>query len=170
MPTRIELSIANHTGILQILHPVIERFEQARRSSVQLTVMEWDTIWKDLVNIGIYKRGADVSEVGTTWMGSLISMNSLRAFTRAEIDQIGGERAFLPICLANHFFSWRRARAGDPVPVGRARDLLLAGHAGKSRGGRSHGFLLLRGDGGNTQPAERGCLHSMGIFNGYIHS
>ena len=72
------------------------RFEQARRSSVQLTVLEWDTIWKDLVNIGIYKRGADVSEVGTTWIGSLISMNSLRAFTRAEIAQIGGERAFLP--------------------------------------------------------------------------
>ena len=97
MPTRIELSIASHSGILQILHPVIERFEQTRRSSVQLTVLEWETIWKDLVNIGIYKRGADVSEVGTTWIGSLISMNSLRAFTRAEIAQIGGERAFVPI-------------------------------------------------------------------------
>ena len=92
----IELSLANHTGILQNLHPAIERFEQECNSSVHITVMEWDTIWKDLVNIGIYKRGSDVSEVGTTWMGSLISMNSLRAFTRADIAQIGGEQAFLP--------------------------------------------------------------------------
>jgi multiple sugar transport system substrate-binding protein len=96
MPTHIELSIASHQGISQILRPAIERFEEASGKSVQLTVMEWDAIWKDLVNIGIYKRGADVSEVGTTWMGSLISMNSLRAFTRPEITRIGGERAFLP--------------------------------------------------------------------------
>ncbi len=78
------------------MQPAIERFEQARRSSVRTTVFDWNTIWKDLVNIGIYKRGADVSEVGTTWMGSLISMDALRAFKRTEISQIGGERAFLP--------------------------------------------------------------------------
>lgn len=63
---------------------------------MELTVLEWDTIWKELVNIGIYKRGADVSEVGTTWMGSLISMNALRAFKPSEVAQIGGERAFIP--------------------------------------------------------------------------
>ena len=96
MPTRIDLTIANHTNILQLLHPIIELYEQASRSSAHITVLEWDTIWRDLVNIGIYKRGADVSEVGTTWIGSLISMNSLRGFTRAEIAQIGGEQAFLP--------------------------------------------------------------------------
>jgi hypothetical protein len=60
MPTPLGLSIANHTGIVQTLHPIIERFEQERRSSVAITVMEWDTIWKDLVNIGIYQRGADL--------------------------------------------------------------------------------------------------------------
>ncbi len=96
MPTPLGLSIANHTGIVQTLRPILEHFEQERRSSVAITVMEWDTIWKDLVNIGIYQRGADVSEIGTTWLGSLISMNSLRAFTPAEIGQIGGEAAFLP--------------------------------------------------------------------------
>ncbi len=96
MPTPIELSIANHTGILQVLQPILERFEHEHRSKVDLTVMEWDTIWKDLVNTGIYARGADVSEIGTTWLDSLISMNSLRPFTRTEIGQIGGEAAFLP--------------------------------------------------------------------------
>ena len=95
MAIPIELSIANHTGILQVLRPTIERFEQECRSKVDLTVMEWDSIWKDLVNIGIYGRGADVSEIGTTWLDSLISMNSLRPFTRSEISRIGGEEAFL---------------------------------------------------------------------------
>lgn len=96
MPKRIELSLANHAEIMQILHPTIERFEQVHNISVQPTVLGWDTIWKDLVNFGIYKRGADLSEVGTTWIGSLISMNSLRAFKQTEIAQIGGERVFLP--------------------------------------------------------------------------
>ena len=49
-----------------------------------------------MVNIGIYKRGADLSEVGTTWIGSFVSMNALRPFKPAEIDQIGGEKVFLP--------------------------------------------------------------------------
>jgi len=96
MPTQIQLTTANHAQIVQILNPAIERFKQYHHSSVQITTQDWETIWKDLVNIGIYKRGADVSEVGTTWMGSLISMNALRDFTRAEIAQIGGERVFLP--------------------------------------------------------------------------
>lgn len=49
-----------------------------------------------MVNIGIYKRGADLSEVGTTWIGSFVSMNVLRSFAPAEIEQIGGKSAFLP--------------------------------------------------------------------------
>jgi len=97
MPTRIDLTVANHTDILQLLRPIIELYEQARRSSAHLTVLEWDTIWRDLVNIGIYKRGADVSEVGTTWIWQPDLDESLRGFTRAEIAQIGGEQAFLPL-------------------------------------------------------------------------
>jgi multiple sugar transport system substrate-binding protein len=96
MKTSLELSIANHTGILQALQPAVSRFEQECAGTVQFTVMPWDTIWKDLVNFGIHGRGADISEVGTTWIDSLISMNSLRPFTNSEINQIGGEAAFLP--------------------------------------------------------------------------
>ncbi len=96
MKTSLELSIANHTGILQALQPAVRRFEQECSGTVQFTVMPWDTIWKDLVNFGIHGRGADISEVGTTWIDSLISMNSLRPFSASEINQIGGESAFLP--------------------------------------------------------------------------
>jgi multiple sugar transport system substrate-binding protein len=97
MPPRIDLSLAGHApAATHILSQMIRQYEQSRRSFVQLTVFDWDTIWKEMVNIGIYKRGADLSEVGTTWIGSFVSMNALRPFKTAEIDQIGGARVFIP--------------------------------------------------------------------------
>jgi multiple sugar transport system substrate-binding protein len=97
MPSRIDLSISGHTQLAtDIFKQVLRRYEESHRSLVQLAVFSWDTIWKDLVNIGIYKRGADLSEVGTTWIGSFVSMNALRPYQPAEIEQIGGEKVFLP--------------------------------------------------------------------------
>jgi len=97
MPLRIDLSLASHTpAAIQTLRQIIRRYEESRRSFVQLSVFDWDTIWKEMVNIGIYKRGADLSEVGTTWIGSFVSMNALRPFKPVEIEQLGGEQVFLP--------------------------------------------------------------------------
>jgi multiple sugar transport system substrate-binding protein len=97
MASRIDLSFAGHLpDAMQILRQVVQRFEQSRLGFVQITFFDWDSIWKDLVNVGIYKRGADLSEIGTTWIGSFVSMNALRSFQPAEIEQIGGEQVFLP--------------------------------------------------------------------------
>jgi multiple sugar transport system substrate-binding protein len=98
MYSRVDLSLAGHLpAAIQVLRQVVERYEQSHQNGVQLTIFGWDTIWKDLVNVGIYKRGADLSEIGTTWIGSFVSMNALRAFRPAEIAQLGGEQAFLPM-------------------------------------------------------------------------
>jgi ABC-type glycerol-3-phosphate transport system substrate-binding protein len=98
MPPRIDLSLAGHPpAAIQVLRQIIQRFEQLRRGFVQLTVFEWESIWKEMANIGIYKRGADLSEVGTTWIGSFVAMNALRSFVPDEIEQIGGKQVFLPI-------------------------------------------------------------------------
>ncbi len=96
MPIQIDLSVASHPAIGRILRPVIDHFERESHCTVQFTIQEWDTIWKDLQYIGIYKRGADVSEVGTTWMDSLIAMNALHSFEPSEIARLGGAEAFLP--------------------------------------------------------------------------
>ncbi len=97
MPPRIDLSLASHSpASVQILQQIIQRYEQSHRSSIQITIFDWQKIWKEMVNIGIYKRGADMSEAGTTWIGSFVSMNALRSFTPAEIAQIGGAEIFLP--------------------------------------------------------------------------
>jgi hypothetical protein len=42
-----------------------------------------------LVNVGIYRRGADIAELGTTWLESLMAMNVLRPFTANEINRLG---------------------------------------------------------------------------------
>ena len=97
MIPRIDLSLAGHRpASIQVLRQIIQGYEQTHRNHVQIASFGWETIWKDMVNIGIYKRGADLSEVGTTWIGSFVSMNALRAFKPDEIEQIGGERVFLP--------------------------------------------------------------------------
>jgi multiple sugar transport system substrate-binding protein/arabinogalactan oligomer/maltooligosaccharide transport system substrate-binding protein len=97
MTSRIDLSISGRTpAAVQSLRQVLQRYEESHNCIVQLSVLGWDTIWKDMVNIGIYKRGADLSEIGTTWIGSFVSMNALRSYTPAEIEHIGGEKAFLP--------------------------------------------------------------------------
>ena len=52
-------------------------------------------IWRELVHTGIYKRGPDLSETGSTWLESLYEMNVLRPFTRQEVDAVGGEDAYI---------------------------------------------------------------------------
>jgi len=84
-------------------------FDQYRRKSgvkIDASFVDWNTIWRELVNIGIYRRGADVAEVGTTWLDSLVAMNALRPFTSAEVERMGGEAAYIPA-------TWSAASLGE---------------------------------------------------------
>jgi len=55
----------------------------------------WSSAWTELVRMALYSHGPDVSEIGTTWVGDLVGMNSLHSFTRAELDSIGGPEPYL---------------------------------------------------------------------------
>jgi multiple sugar transport system substrate-binding protein len=85
-----------------ILRQSLEEFQRARRD-VQIVAAEisWDSIWNDLVRIALYRDGADVSELGTTWVGSFVGMDALRPFTLPEISKVGGATAFLPSSWQN---------------------------------------------------------------------
>jgi ABC-type glycerol-3-phosphate transport system substrate-binding protein len=83
------------------LRQVFDRLQQERGYSVQATFQGWDVLWKELVNTAIYRRGADLSETGSTWIAALVAMNALRPFARHEIDQLGGPSAFLPSAWQN---------------------------------------------------------------------
>jgi multiple sugar transport system substrate-binding protein len=42
------------------------------------------------------RSGPDISEVGTTWIDSFVSMDALRQFNQRELANLGGPKAFLP--------------------------------------------------------------------------
>ena len=75
---------------------IFRRFSDATGVAVQGTYTGWNSIWQELVQTGIYKRGPDLAEPGSTWLESLVEMNVLRPFTKTEIDRLGGETAFIP--------------------------------------------------------------------------
>jgi multiple sugar transport system substrate-binding protein len=85
-------------------------FGQQNNISVKGTFYNWEDLWHELLNIGIYRRGPDLAEVGTTWMESLAAMNALRPFSKKEVGTIGGEAAFLPT-------SWKTASIGKNSEV-----------------------------------------------------
>jgi multiple sugar transport system substrate-binding protein len=57
--------------------------------------MRWATYWKEILNIALFKHGADVSQIGAPSTGAVVSMNALRPFTSREIAQMGGTESFL---------------------------------------------------------------------------
>ena len=108
MITELELSIqAPNTEIIQ---PLLDEFEAKLHVHVNLRLLSWDTAWSDLVKVALYGDGPDISEVGSTWLGDLIAMNALHAFTSDEINQIGKSSNFLPA-------AWRGCRLGDQPEV-----------------------------------------------------
>jgi multiple sugar transport system substrate-binding protein len=93
----IELSIMGRdAGPVGDIRPLLDQFEKEQHFHVRLTVLSWETAWAELVKVALYGHGPDVSEIGTTWIGNLIAMNTLRPFTPAELNVLGGSAAFLP--------------------------------------------------------------------------
>ena len=106
---QLEISLGVHAeSSSRRLQQLFDRLHQESGLAVQVTSHSWEVIWRELVNTAIYKRGADLSETGSTWIASLVAMNALRPFARREIDQLGGPSAFLPL-------SWQGVSlVGDP--------------------------------------------------------
>jgi multiple sugar transport system substrate-binding protein len=90
------LTVANDQGSVQQIEDLLARFQQTSHISLHNNFVSWDAIWRELVNVGIYRRGADIAELGTTWLESLMAMNVLRPFTANEINRLGGKSAFIP--------------------------------------------------------------------------
>ena len=74
--------------------PSIREFEAQSRIKVQQKRMLWSNAWQELLQVALYFKGPDVSEIGTTWLGSLMGMEALRPFSPLEIKSLGGASAF----------------------------------------------------------------------------
>lgn len=91
----IEFSVMeNAAGDAKHLRTLLDQFEKEQHIHVNLTGIPWSRGWSDISKFGIFGNGPDVSSIGSTWVGSLASMQALRPFTARDINVIGGADAF----------------------------------------------------------------------------
>lgn len=96
--------MASHATQMQ---PLMDRFYAETGIRVKLRQLAWDTAWSDLIKVALYGDGPDVSEIGSTWIGDLVAMESLHAFDARSIAELGGANYFMPLV-------WRGTRlVGD---------------------------------------------------------
>ena len=87
----IELSSMMPVNALEL-----DKFNKQTLIQVQHQQFTWETGWKNILQIALYQKGPDVSEVGSTWLDNLGDMDALRPFTPAELRILGDQTAFLP--------------------------------------------------------------------------
>lgn len=82
--TMIDLSPAS--GLLE---GFFDPFTLQRQLKAKSLYMHWFDSWNQLVQFGLSSHGPDVSEVGSTWLGSFDTMESLRPFSAGETALFG---------------------------------------------------------------------------------
>ncbi len=91
----IEFSVmVNAPEEVEGLLPLLKTFERQEGIRVRLRYIVWANGWADIFKFGLYGTGPDISEVGSTWVGSLAGMNVLRPFTTPDIAELGGASSF----------------------------------------------------------------------------
>jgi multiple sugar transport system substrate-binding protein len=98
----LSLSIFNHGGrggaVEQqaiLMRSMLDAFEHKHNIHVEVETLNWHTGWARLVEMAIYGRGPDLSEVGSTWVVDLVRMNALQRFSPPEMKMIGSENDFI---------------------------------------------------------------------------
>jgi multiple sugar transport system substrate-binding protein len=66
------------------------------RTGINLRVrnMHWGPAWDELNDIGQQQRGPDISQIGSTWVGSLARRGMLHAFSPQDLADFGGPEVF----------------------------------------------------------------------------
>lgn len=123
--TAISDTDADHDLQLELL----KSFTKQTGIEVKLTRMQWGNAWQELINISTHGQGADISHVGSTWVSSLVSMNSLRPIPPHVITKIGGEEAFVhsaweSVMVEDDRHAWAIPLSTYTYAVAYRRDLL----------------------------------------------
>jgi hypothetical protein len=72
---------------------LLQVFEHQYHVKVKLISFPWSAGWAEISRSGLYGHGPAPSEVGTTWVGSLASMQALRPFNPMEVRAADGKDA-----------------------------------------------------------------------------
>ena len=114
--TTIEFSlIPDSDADFQNIAQLTEEFQKETSIDVKLIRMDWGDAWQQLISIATKGQGADVSHVGSTWISSLVVMNSLRPIPKHIVNKVGGEQAFVHSTWSNVMFSEDREVYGIPL-------------------------------------------------------
>lgn len=96
MTIEISLSVMNMLQTETKLRAALDAFEQERGVHINLTVLEWQDGWAELSRYAANEKGPDISEIGSTWLPSLVSMNALWPLSVYEQNLLGGDQTFFP--------------------------------------------------------------------------
>ncbi len=77
------------TALLQRYH------QQSKDIRVRAHCLDDKDPWADVSYTMTYQKGADITEVGASWVESLVATNALRPFSSSEFQSFGGADAFL---------------------------------------------------------------------------
>ena len=93
---QIDLTLFEHGPVaLANLRSLLTQFEQYTQIHVRLNIMSWLNGWNKLVEIALNHSGADVSEVGTTWLSDFTKMNAFSILNRRDLSTLGGSEQFI---------------------------------------------------------------------------
>jgi multiple sugar transport system substrate-binding protein len=85
----------------KLLREKVKAAGEIFRQPINVLQFDWGEYWREIVNIGIYRRGADVAEIGSTWLESLVGMNALAEFSPRDLGKYGGRQDFFPSVWQN---------------------------------------------------------------------
>lgn len=75
---------------------LLDRYSQQKRSAqIRATWLNEKNPWSDVSQTMIHRSGADVTEIGASWVESLVATHSLRPFSAQEFQSFGGNDAFI---------------------------------------------------------------------------
>ena len=93
----VEIEFSVVEGDLEAVNdllPLMQEFEKQYHIHVNITAIPWDGAWAQNAKFAIYGHGPDVSTIGSSWLGSLASMEAVRHFTPTEVQALGSANAY----------------------------------------------------------------------------
>jgi multiple sugar transport system substrate-binding protein len=128
----LRISIADHIEeATSSIKALLLEYEETHRTDIEVTAILWNDLWLALRQIAIARSSMDVSEIGSTWLSSLVSMNALRHFSHQEVAHIGGSDIFQPVAwqsssISNDTRTWAIPWMADARIIYYWRDMLEA--------------------------------------------
>jgi multiple sugar transport system substrate-binding protein len=129
--TEFRVSMIIEPAPSQILfQQLMQEFTARYGIQVETTFMTWDNARSQLVDYALDRNSPDLSEIGSSWLSSFVSMNALRPFTDRDLHQLEVPSPFIPASQATVFLTgtqlWAIPWTADTRLIFYRRDLLEA--------------------------------------------